>query len=505
MSRSERSYRRRVLRPLFALAAIAAFGVVLVPTGSAKPPASGIKLYDVCLQGGTSACNSWTSGGGTVSTISGANPQVTLNIHNESGSNTTLGSLNLTMPSGITLQSVTDPNASTSTATTLQMRNLNLAPGAVYPVTFTIAAPNACGTVQWSVAAKQSNDFNGTGNDFQLEQSSGLTTLITSGCQLVWIDQPASADQSTPITDTPFTSSGANVHSVTVALEDSQSNVVSVNTGTATLAVSGNFDACGTGCNPAFTGLTSTTFQNGEATFPTFQSAFTGVNFSATATAFGLSTSASSPSFVIEPNGIDCIGQDPCVLNTTINNSGVGISGNGGNFLFLAVSSTTIPSDVLTTGGGCANFKGTGLTFQEFDSRNGNGTLDVTLTIPNSQLKAAYGPNHGNPSIPICAGARRLDSQDNPIDCHTDVQNGVPGFADTTVDPTTHLVTGNQSTAVCGSDGYWWGILGNFQDPNPPYDSNQIPLITSWGGTTTSNSRTITTHIPAGWDYKGGG
>ena len=501
MSRSERSYRRRVLRPLFALAAIAAFGVVLVPTGSAKPPASGIKLYDVCLQGGTSACNSWTSGGGTVSTISGANPQVTLNIHNESGSNTTLGSLNLTMPSGITLQSVTDPNASTSTATTLQMRNLNLAPGAVYPVTFTIAAPNACGTVQWSVAAKQSNDFNGTGNDFQLEQSSGLTTLITSGCQLVWIDQPASADQSTPITDTPFTSSGANVHSVTVALEDSQSNVVSVNTGTATLAVSGNFDACGTGCNPAFTGLTSTTFQNGVATFPTFQSMYTGTGFTATASAFGLSTPASSPSFVIEPNGVDCAGQDPCQLSGTAGNGLIDISANGGNFLFLALGGAQIPGSVTAPGGGCAYFKGTGANFQETDARNGNGTLDITLSIKNKDLKQVYGPNYGQPNVPICVGARRLDASHNPIDCQND-PNG--GWADRTL-ATDGTFQGGYGKAVCGLDGYWWGVLGTFQDPDPPFDSSLIPLITGWGSSPDGVYRTFTMHVPSQWDYKGGG
>jgi len=501
MSKSERRYRQRLARPMLAFAALAALAVVLAPTGSAKPPTASIKLYDVCLQGGTTACTDWTSSGGSTSTISGASPQVTLNVKDESGSNTTLGSLNLNMPSGVTLQTVSDPLASTSTSTQLQLRNLNLAPGTSHPVTFTINAPSVCGTVQWSVAAKQSNDFNGTGNDFLLKQSSGLTSLITNGCHLAWIFQPASAVQSQPITDTPFTSSGANVHSVTVEVQDASNNPINLNTGTATLAVTGSFDDC-TPCNPTFTGTTSTTFSNGRATFPNFQSAFTGTGFTAVASALGLQTPASSPSFVIEPNGVDCVGQDPCVLNTTINNSEVGISGNGGNFLFLAVSSTQIPVDVTAAGGGCAFFTGTGLTFQELDSRNGDGTLDITLTIPNNKLKTAYGPNHGNPSIPICAGVRRLDAQQNSIDCRVDNQGG---FADTTVDPTTHLVTGDQSTAVCGSDGYWWGILGNFQDPNPPYDSSQIPLITTWGGTTTSSSRTITTHVPADWDYKGGG
>lgn len=497
-----RRYRRRGLRPLLALAAFAAFAVVLVPTGSAKAPSSGIKLYDVCLQAGAAPCTSWNSGGGSISTLMGGSPQVTFNVQNEAGSNTTLGSLNLNLPAGVTLQlPVLDPLASTSTSTQLQLRNLNLAPGTAHSVTFSVTAPNACGTVHWTAPAKQSNDFNGTGNDFLLQQSSGLTSLITNGCHLAWLNQPASANQSTTITDTPFTPGVPPAHNVAVAVEDSSNTPINLNTGTATIAVTGSFDNCAP-CSPTFTGTTSGTFQSGVATFPNFQSAFTGTGFSATASALGLQTPASSPTFVIEPNGVNCIGLNPCQLSGPAGTGQVDISGNGGNFFFLAVSGTQIPADVTGLGGGCANFTGTGLTFQEFDARNGDGTLDVTLTISNSKLKASYGPNHGNPSIPICAGVRRLDAQQNPIDCHVDNQGG---FADTTVDPATHLVTGSVSTAVCGSDGYWWGILGNFQDANPPFDSNQIPLITSWGGTTTSNSRTITTHIPSGWDYKGGG
>jgi hypothetical protein len=496
---------RTALRTLIVLAALAALAVVLVPTSSAKPPTAEIKLYDVCLQGGTTACTIWSSTGGLASTLSGSSPEVTFNVHNESGSNTTLGSLNLDMPSGITLHlpvgAAGDPITGTSTSTQLQLRNLNLAPGGSYAAHFTIAAPSVCGTVQWHVAAKQSNDFNGSGNDYQLKQSSGLTSLITNGCHLAWIYQPASADQSVPITDTAFTptdQSLPNVHNVAVEVQDASNNPINLNTGTATLSVSGSFDACGT-CSPTFTGG-SATFQNGRATFPTFQSAYTGTGFTATASALGLSTGASSPPFVIQQNGKDCAGQDPCQLSALIGGGKVDINANGGNFLFLAVSSTQIPTDVTAAGGGCANFTGTGLTFQEADARNGDGTLDITLSIQTKKLKQAYGPNYGQPNVPICAGAKRLDAQHNPIDCHTEAS----GFADRTLG-TDHMFNGGYDTAKCGADGFWWGILGTFQDPNPPFDSSQIPLITGWGSSPDGVNRTFTVHVPAGWDYKGGG
>ncbi len=116
------------------LTIFAVLAVVLVPLGSAKPPTAQIKLFDVCLEGGATPCTDWTSAGGSMSTLSSS--QVTFNIKNESGSNTTLGSANLDMPAGITLQlPVGAPGnlvTGTSTSTQLRLRNLNLAAGASY-------------------------------------------------------------------------------------------------------------------------------------------------------------------------------------------------------------------------------------------------------------------------------------------------------------------------------------------------------------------------------------
>lgn len=518
MSKSERRYRQRLVRPMLAFAALAALAVVLAPTGSAKPPTASIKLYQMCLTAGNglSPCTTWDTSGGAVSTVAGSHAEMQVTMHNDATSNVTLGSANLTVPAGLgltidTAGSTGETNystyASTSTSTTLQLRNLNLAANGQVTVAFFVNSSSAtCGEGTWGMQVKQSNDFNGTGNDFSPPtKSSGLTSLITSGCHLAWKYQPASADQSTPITDTAFTQSGINVHSVAVQILDGSNQPLNLNSGTVTLAVTGSFDDCGTDCTPQFTG-TSATFQSGTATFPKFMSAYTGIGFTATASALGLNTPASSPPFVIQTNGVDCVGQNPCTVSGSVGNGQVTINANGGKFLYLAVSSTQLPSSV-TQGGGCDSFIGTGTSFTESDARNGDGTLDITISIKNKDLKRVYGPNYGQPNVPICAGVKRLDADNNPVECSNDP---LGGFADRHL--TNGIFDGTYGTAVCGAGGYWWGVLGTFQDPlSLGFDSTLQPLITAWGSSPDGVYRTFTVHepgastfAPSGWDGKMG-
>jgi hypothetical protein len=225
---------------------------------------------------------------------------------------------------------------------------------------------------------------------------------------------------------------------------------------------------------------------------------------------------------VIEQNGTDCAGMDPCTLISPLDNGGaVQIEGNDGNFLYLALNKTQVPGGAL---GGCANFKkspdgvyGTGVGFNETDSRNGDGTLDITLSLSISGLKKMYGANYGQPNIPICVGVRRLNlttKPQQPINC--DQSGGGTAW------PARHLGLdgkwdGTYTHARCDETvgdpgyGYWWGILGTFQDPEPgatfddpsgdtQFDSTQIPLITGWGTSPDGLSRTFTIHVPAGWD-----
>jgi hypothetical protein len=93
----------------------------------------------------------------------------------------TLGSANLKAPAGF---SVVGPHVTVLGRDVVELRNLDIAPGASFIATVTAAVPssNPCvapASFTWDVAAKQSNDFNGTGNDFGPLVSSSLTTSVT--------------------------------------------------------------------------------------------------------------------------------------------------------------------------------------------------------------------------------------------------------------------------------------------------------------------------------------
>ena len=535
MNKSERRYSRRLLRPMLAFAALAALAIVLAPTGSAKPPTASVKLYDVCLQGGTAACTSWNTAGGSTSTISGTNPQIAFNVHNESGSNTTLGSLNVDMPSGVTLQlpvgAPGDPITGTSTSTQLQLRNLNLAPGASYLATFTISAPSVCETVQWNVAAKQSNDFNGSGNDFQLKQSSGLTSLITAGCKLAFTDasgnprNPASAIVNKTITDTAYTSLANGANNVTVVAEDSSGNVLTtLNSGAVTLTKAAGTDDCtstttGCGSTHGFDGSSSlgqqASFVNGVATFTSLKSDRTGSGYKLQAASDGFQSATSSPAFNITNVGMTCDPRASCDLPTNDSSgSPLDINGSSG-FTFLGESPFTLPQnpDGTVSEPGCQNlYPVSGSGFAELDGRtNANGTLTVTIFVDMKKIKAKYGANTGQQFIPICIGVKYLDSSGNPVDCSdTATATNLPNAAwkgdEISNSGTKSVFTGLEHDAACGSGGYWWGIVSSYQDKldtNPPTSN---PEVTSWTSVTMGNTtyREFVLTLPPGLDLKGG-
>src|SRR5262249_14278651 len=96
----------------------------------------------------------------------------------------TLGSANLAAPAGFTvLGASVRGQAQTVSGNVAQLRNLAVAPGASVIATVNARVPlaNPCAPAQftWQVAAKQSNDFNGVGNDFAPLVDSSLTTATT--------------------------------------------------------------------------------------------------------------------------------------------------------------------------------------------------------------------------------------------------------------------------------------------------------------------------------------
>jgi uncharacterized protein DUF11 len=96
--------------------------------------------------------------------------------------NQTLGSANVTVPATFTITDVAVSAGTVSrSGNTVQLRNLGIAFGKSVTATITATVPSstpcAPASFAWQVAAKQSNDFNGTGNDFgPLTSDSALTT-----------------------------------------------------------------------------------------------------------------------------------------------------------------------------------------------------------------------------------------------------------------------------------------------------------------------------------------
>lgn len=222
------------LRATF-LALTVAFAATLIFLAPASATSS--KPYSIVICGGgqtgcTSANPAVTAPGGTAASPSSLS--VTFTNDNKLGSGIELGSDNLNVPStpagfavtGVTLPSgaavPTCPASFNSSAptcvtlinggTTVGFRNLNLAPG--QSISFEIAAATpppsstACTTTSpclWTDDAKQSNDFNGTGNDLNSDSNSAYGTVTTSaascaknkGCSTTLADGGTAAGTST--------------------------------------------------------------------------------------------------------------------------------------------------------------------------------------------------------------------------------------------------------------------------------------------------------------------
>lgn len=130
----------------------------------------------------------------------GATPTITISIRNDA-SPQELGSANITVPAGIV------PDPPLPGGNMIELRNLRLAPGATISVTLAAripCVPDAAG-YPWQVDVKQSNDFQGTGNDFT--PRTAPPRLYGSGvCSLAFTadGQPTSAQRATSITADPY-------------------------------------------------------------------------------------------------------------------------------------------------------------------------------------------------------------------------------------------------------------------------------------------------------------
>jgi hypothetical protein len=184
--------RRLAITTALIAVALAAFGAALAGSIPSKP-------YSAFI----SAPPSITATTTVASTSAGGVADVGVRLRNDTRQQE-LGSANITLPPGVSgqpgsVQLVTPAGGSATLAgNVVQVRNLNLAPGGQAFVTFAAVVP--CTAVatdhRFSIAVKQSNDFNGTGND--LNAGNPAPALRGIGACV-----PCRPDSCTAITSTP--------------------------------------------------------------------------------------------------------------------------------------------------------------------------------------------------------------------------------------------------------------------------------------------------------------
>jgi hypothetical protein len=176
----------------------------------------GVAMLAAPAAGQTSTCSSTSKCFFAVSVspsspAAGVSTSFAFTIKNEA-SPQQLGSVKISAPAGfmITGASVASGTASFTSSSALFI-NLNLAPSASTTLTVTATVPCGPSTYTWGIAAKQSNDFNGTGNNFQLDPSSAnnLNGTLTGSCtsQPCPPSAPCSASASSATTSGTVTTS----------------------------------------------------------------------------------------------------------------------------------------------------------------------------------------------------------------------------------------------------------------------------------------------------------
>jgi hypothetical protein len=248
---------------------------------------------------------------------------------------------------------------------------------------------------------------------------------------------------------------------------------------------------------------------DGVAKFTNLTVDQTNIGYTLTASYKSATTATSAPFSVFlttnQCNGACSINQFNVDPNTTTQ-----VQGNG-SFSFLGVA-TVNPGATGMPPPGCTNYaadvaNGAPAPAVVADMRTAvGGTLTVTYGISKTLLQKLFGSTSGSQFVPICVGARRIALVGNQVvavNCN-DSLNGQPQTAwlGKTLDNNGKFVQGSVSPAQCDSTlgdpgyGYWWGIIGSFQDatssnPALEIDPSINPTVTGWSSGSTYRFFTI--------------
>jgi hypothetical protein len=300
---------RSAPRMAAALAGVVALTLLLgLLTGPVAGAATSTKFYTATVTPSTS--------------IAGGTTTYTFTIGDSSTSTQSLGSVNITVPADFTsvvVGAVTPPPGKVWTATlafgVISLRNpgpgstSRLSPGQSVSVLVTATAPTTCGSFTWTTAAKQSNDFNGTGNDFVL--SGADPAISTTGCQVAdhvsFGQGPTDVQEASPITP-----------AVTVLVQDASGNTVTSSTAAITLVIgtnpSGGVLSGASNC-PAGPGTVCQSAVGGVATFADLSIDTAGTGYTLAASSPGL-TGATSGAFNV------FVVLAPCVAGGCVGSTG---------------------------------------------------------------------------------------------------------------------------------------------------------------------------------------
>jgi hypothetical protein len=286
---------------------------------------TGHKTFRVVIAGTTGAApNAWAG-----------DVNATLSVTVTNTANTqSLGSLNLTVPAPFVL--ISSPSDTLPGGPVVEVRNLSLQPGKSVVIQLVVAVDRCtpAAGAPFTIKVKQSNNFNGTGNDFTLQQPSDLQVDVVGTCALRWVAQPSDAERGATITSAPFTPAGAPL---TLNLVDGGGvDLATRATGNVTLAATNASVGA-----PSLGGTTSAPLTSGVATFspgPTLApSAF---DYTLDASSIGLTGSGPSGPFDIVDDAAPCPAGGACGAATA---SGGGVTssaqfGAGASATTLTVS-----------------------------------------------------------------------------------------------------------------------------------------------------------------------
>lgn len=264
------------------------------------------------------------------SVVAGVNQAFTITVTNEATTQQ-LGSLQVTAPSGYVVTGASGGTASYTPDSALFLY-LGLSPGRSATLTLDATAPCGGGTSGWGIEAKQSNQFNGSGNDFQLDPASGLSATVSGSCSLAFVNEPNGTAAGAPIT----TLVGSVGSPVSVEVLSGTGQLLTTSTAGITVAIGSN-PGSGT-----LSGTTTATASAGVASFPGLSIDQSGSGYTLVATSPRMTPATSSDFDIWDVlrgcSGGSCSGSSSTTTTTgTVTTS----SASSGEFLGVGLGGVT--------------------------------------------------------------------------------------------------------------------------------------------------------------------